>query len=150
MITTDEDYALFCTQKLADPSPLLARLRAQDPIHWSPTMNMWLVTRYDDVYSALHDTTRLSSSREGMYTDPLTESNRRRASRIINHILHWLENVDAPQHTRLRKLVNLAFTPRMVEVSRGYSKRDRGRAGITELLILYSGVIGREAEARRF
>lgn len=116
MITTDEDYALFCTQKLADPSPLLARLRAQDPIHWSPTMNMWLVTRYDDVYSALHDTTRLSSSREGMYTDPLTESNRRRASRIINHILHWLENVDAPQHTRLRKLVNLAFTPRMLHV----------------------------------
>jgi hypothetical protein len=38
----------------------------------------------------------------------------------------------------------------MVEVSRGYSKRDRDRAGITELLILYSGVIGREAEARRF
>ncbi len=115
MFTTDEDYALFCRQRLTDPYPLLRRLRAEDPIHWSATMNMWLVTRYDDVYAGLHDTTRLSSCREGMYSDPLTEQNRRRARRIIDHILHWLENVDAPQHTRLRKLVNLAFTPRMLQ-----------------------------------
>jgi len=115
MITTDADYDLFCRQKLLDPYPLLARLRAEDPIHWSATLNMWLVTRYDDAYDGLHDTTRLNSSREGMYNDPLTEQNRRRARRMIDHILHWLQNLDAPQHTRLRKLVNLAFTPRMVQ-----------------------------------
>ena len=114
-LTEDQDYVAFCSQRLADPYPLFARLRAEDPIHWSQALKMWLVTRYDDAYDGLRDTARLSSSRAGMYADPLTEQNRARARPLIDHILHWLQNVDAPQHTRLRKLVNIAFTPRMLE-----------------------------------
>lgn len=32
-----------------DPDPILARLRDEAPVAFSPSMNMWLVTRWDDV-----------------------------------------------------------------------------------------------------
>ena len=33
----------------ADPFPAFARLRAEDPVHWSPAKKAWIVTRYEDV-----------------------------------------------------------------------------------------------------
>ena len=33
----------------ADPDPVLAELRASDPVTWVPALDMWLVTRWDDV-----------------------------------------------------------------------------------------------------
>lgn len=114
MLTTSHAYQQFTQQCLHNPYPFFAQLRAEDPIHWCQPMQMWLVSRYDDVYAGLCDTERLSSSRQPMYTDPLTPENRKRASRLIAHLGYWMLNVDAPRHTRLRKLVNLAFTPRVV------------------------------------
>ena len=115
-ITHDPDYEDFCYQRLNDPYPLFARLREQDPVHWCEPMHMWLVTRYDDVRAALRDKEkRLSTSRRPMYTDPLLPENRARAGPMIDHICRWLLNVDPPDHTRMRKLVSLVFTPRMLQ-----------------------------------
>ena len=114
-LTDDPDYAVFCRQKLQNPYPLFARLREQDPVHFCAPMHMWLVTRYDDVLAGLKDTKRLPSGRRGMYTDPLREENRARAMPLVNHIGYWLQNVNPPRHTRMRKLVNLVFTPRMLQ-----------------------------------
>ena len=83
-------------------------------MHWCEPMKMWLVTRYSDVFDGLRDTKQLSSSREAMYTDPLLPENRDRARPMIQHLNHWLLNVDPPDHTRMRKLVNIAFMPRML------------------------------------
>src|SRR5450631_3292829 len=33
----------------ANPFPEFARLRAEDPVHWSPVMKAWIITRYADV-----------------------------------------------------------------------------------------------------
>ena len=33
----------------ADPDPTMARLRAEAPVCWAPALEMWLVTRWDDV-----------------------------------------------------------------------------------------------------
>ena len=35
----------------ADPFPEFARLRREDPVHWSPAMKAWIITRYDVVRS---------------------------------------------------------------------------------------------------
>ena len=43
----------------------------------------------------------------------------------------------------------LAFTPRLVEVNRRYSGNDRGRANLSELLLLYAGHVYREAASRQ-
>ena len=33
----------------SDPYPVYARLRAEEPVAWVPAVNLWLVTRADDV-----------------------------------------------------------------------------------------------------
>src|SRR5262245_6405147 len=38
-----------------DPHPHIHRLRAQAPVHWSRSLQSWLLTRYDDVAAALRD-----------------------------------------------------------------------------------------------
>jgi cytochrome P450 len=113
-IVHDPDYDLYSRQTLQDPYPLFARLREEDPVHWCEPMHMWLLTRYDDVHAGLRDTKRLISSRKGMYSAPLRPENREIAAPVIEHVNLWLQNTNPPNHTRMRKLVNLAFTPRML------------------------------------
>src|SRR5215470_9891368 len=40
---------------LADPYPMYRRLREEDPVHWSPRLKSWVLTRYDDVKRVLLD-----------------------------------------------------------------------------------------------
>src|SRR5258708_30290481 len=47
-------YHLLDPGVLADPYPLYARLREEDPVHWDPFLHCWVVTRYADVHSVLH------------------------------------------------------------------------------------------------
>ena len=115
ILATDSEYDLFCNQRLHDPYPLFARLRQEDPVHWCEPMNMWLLTRYDDISRLIRDNKRLISDRESMYTDTLRPENLESASPLVRHIGLWLQNNNPPNHTRLRKLVNVAFTPRMIE-----------------------------------
>ena len=110
----DTEYDLFCQQRLQNPYPLYARLREVDPVHWCEPLKSWLVTRHKDVFHGLRDTRRLSTSREGMCAAPLLPQKRELARPLIEHINHWLLNNDPPDHTRMRKLINLAFTPRML------------------------------------
>src|SRR5688572_14016541 len=95
---------------LADPYPMYHRLRTEEPVHHSP-LGFWVLTRYDDVVAALRDP-RLAkeaiasfvAARLGTTASPVTA-------------LSMLDR-DPPDHTRLRGLVNKAFTPRVVETLR--------------------------------
>ncbi len=44
-----------------DPYPVYARLREREPISWVPALNMWYVVGYEDVRTALLDTTRITT-----------------------------------------------------------------------------------------
>ena len=46
-------YAPADPETCRRPYPVLARLRAEDPVHWSPALKAWVVTRYDDVRHVL-------------------------------------------------------------------------------------------------
>ncbi len=111
---TDPDYEAFCDERLQDPYPFFQRLREEDPVHWCEPMNLWLVTRYDDVLAGLRDP-RLSSNRMSMYTQALDDNLRRRVQGLLSHLSHWLLVTDPPDHGRLRRLINQAFTPRMLQ-----------------------------------
>ena len=39
------DIPLFGPEMLADPYPIYARLRAEDPVHWHPPFGVWILTR---------------------------------------------------------------------------------------------------------
>jgi pimeloyl-[acyl-carrier protein] synthase len=60
-LPADPDYQAFFEERLQDPYPFFWRLREEDSVHWCAPMNMWLVSRYDDVFAGLRDP-RLSSS----------------------------------------------------------------------------------------
>jgi cytochrome P450 len=109
-----EDYRYFCEERLQDPYPLFSQMRTQEPVHWSSKMNLWLMTRYDDVFASLRDR-RLSANRQAMYEQALPMEMKNRVAPLLEHLKNWLIILDPPEHTRLRRLINTAFTPRLLE-----------------------------------
>jgi cytochrome P450 len=115
--TALEEYERFCRGQLAVPYPLFNRLQAEDPVHWSEVLETWVITRYDDVVSGLRDP-RLSSARVAVFMERLSEPMRDRVCPLGQHLSKWVSQVNPPDHTRLRQLVSVAFTPRVVETMR--------------------------------
>jgi cytochrome P450 len=97
---------LFGPAMLADPYPYYARLRRFDPVHWAEGPGSWVLTRYADIMSVLRSP-HASAER--------TEAARRRVPAEFHEVFTGREeamlNADPPRHTRLRQLVNKAFTP---------------------------------------
>jgi cytochrome P450 len=100
----------------ADPFPLYRRLREEAPVcevAMPDGQTAWLVTRYDDVAAVLKDD-RFSKdrfrtlSREQMKRQPWIPG-------VFKPLFRNMLDVDAPDHTRLRALVQKAFTPRRVD-----------------------------------
>jgi pimeloyl-[acyl-carrier protein] synthase len=106
----------FARETLADPYPLYARLRERSPVLRSP-VGVWLVLGYDEAVSILRDHHRFSvDHRNRMQTAELTERlGPTPSERGMENIMLFK---DPPDHTRLRGLVNKAFTPRVVESMR--------------------------------
>jgi cytochrome P450 len=102
----------------ADPYPFYARLREADPAHVSP-LGFVVLTRYDDVVRTLrgNEFSRDVDASATQTDDPARELRRERLRRrreegeAAKNIL----NLDPPDHTRLRRLVSLAFTPSAIE-----------------------------------
>lgn len=112
----------------ADPHPAYARLREGAPVFRSTLgwrRPAWLVARYDDVSALLRDA-RFAK-------DPLNARGRGGSGPWVPGFLRPLTrnmlDLDAPDHTRLRALVQKAFTPRLVE-----GLRPRIEALVDELL----------------
>jgi len=109
-------YRLLDPEVLADPYPLYARLRAEDPVHWDPFLHAWVVTRYADVLTVLHD----YSADRTPTPEQLTAMGLSDLNPIAAVMVKQMLFLDAPAHTRLRGLASTAFTPRRVEVLRGH------------------------------
>lgn len=105
-----------------DPVPTLNRLRAEDPVHWS-RHGFWFLTRYDHVSMVLKDTTRFSSAAAGWgESNPLARGGAANQSDSERNLSRSLANsfnqMDAPDHTRIRALVQAAFSRRAIEERR--------------------------------
>jgi cytochrome P450 len=109
------DRDLLTPQYLADPYVYYRELREAAPIWFSERMNAWVVSRYEDVHAGLKDPRLISGQRVDAYLDPLPPDVRATMTPLTKHVAKWIGNIDPPDHTRLRALVNKAFTPRMVE-----------------------------------
>ncbi len=101
---------------VANPYPIYATLRDHGPIHYHPTLNLWLVTRYTDVVTLLRDR-RFGRT----YLHVATNAEMGRPDEPIEHAPFWhvirngMLDREPPDHTRLRNLVSKAFTPRTIE-----------------------------------
>ncbi|MEV6596513.1 cytochrome P450 [Actinoplanes sp. NPDC051346] len=101
-------------ERRPDPYPWLNHLRTEGPvqrIRLRDGSEAWMVTRHSDVLAAAGDP-RLSS-------DPRTLTGQPgRTARLTGNALPSMLTTDAPDHTRLRRLVSRAFTARRVEAMR--------------------------------
>lgn len=104
-------------EHVRDPYPNLRWLRDNDPVHWNDGLRAWVVTRYDDVVEVFNRPERFSSDRFRRI-DPRYASERP-AVRAVGEVLgDWLVFRDPPDHTRLRGLLQRAFTPRQLARNR--------------------------------
>jgi cytochrome P450 len=97
-----EPYTLDVPMR-RDPYPYYAQLRAEEPAHYSPVEDLWVLSRFDDCLAAFSDPALWSSRRRGNLINDLPE-----------RIGLTLGTTDPPRHTEIRRLVNKAFTPRTV------------------------------------
>ncbi len=112
---TLDEYVLFCRGKLANPYPFYHRLRSEDPVHWSNLANSWILTRYADVKFALQHDPRLTAERLSLLMAQLPETVQAEVEPLRQLLSTWMQYYDPPDHTRLRSLVNRAFTPGILE-----------------------------------
>lgn len=129
----DNPYGLLSPEFYENPYPIYHRLRSEEPVHWSDLLQGWLITRYADVVSTLRDP-RFSANRMPAYLSTLPESARRELHILNRCISMQMGFMDPPDHTRLRSMVNKAFTARFVEGM---------RPGIQELVEKLLGSIER-------
>ncbi|WP_432155927.1 cytochrome P450 [Streptomyces sp. bgisy153] len=112
---------------LADPCPAYAELRARGRvIHYEPT-DQWLVPHHADVSALLRDR-RLGRTYRHRFTH---EEFGRTAPPPAHEPFHTLNDhgmleLEPPDHTRIRRLVSKAFTPRTVERLKPYVERLAG------------------------
>jgi cytochrome P450 len=93
------DYAID-----ANPHPIWKRLRDEAPVYYNPEHDFYALSRFDDVLAAHLDPATFSSAHTTVLemmqpdTDP--------------YMQQMMIFMDPPSHTRYRKLVSRAFTPR--------------------------------------
>jgi cytochrome P450 len=104
---------------IADPYPALGRLRDQAPIAYDERTNQWLVSSHADVNALLRDR-RLGRS----YLHVASHEAWGRTPPPADQAPFWdllavqMIDMEPPDHTRLRRMVSKAFTPRTVEALR--------------------------------
>lgn len=81
----------------ADPDPIMARLRAEEPVCWVPALEMWLVTRWDDVEHIERHPEHYSAATEPSFL----------ARALGRNML----TCDPPEHTRLQRIMQPPFQP---------------------------------------
>jgi cytochrome P450 len=107
-------YEAFCRGCLADPYPLLDRLREEDPVHWSEPLAGWVLTRHDDVLAAIFDR-RFASDRVAINMSAIPARERAKYRSLERHVSNWLGFTDPPKHARMRKLAAKVFSPALAE-----------------------------------
>ena len=105
---TEIDFRPDAPQFLSDPFPAYRRLRGEDPVHWSPRLKSWVLTRYDDVRQVLLDR-GVSSDRLRPFFATLPGEEAAKIGQIIRYLTHWMVFRDPPEHTRLRRLTSKVF-----------------------------------------
>ena len=107
---------MFDSDFITNPYTTYTQLRTAGPLLWADKFRTgaWLVTRYADVLSGLHDS-RLSSQRSHTLTAALPAEVQGEFSTFNRIFSKWMLFMDAPEHSRLRKLLNKEFTPNMIQ-----------------------------------
>jgi cytochrome P450 len=113
-MTTSVNADVLSDDNVADPYPFFAEMREQCPVQWSDQYRAWFIFRYQDVVAALRDPVYSSDRVMPVYRDHLSPEQQEARRATFDILQHWMVFLDPPDHTRLRKLVMPAFTPKAI------------------------------------
>jgi cytochrome P450 len=129
---------------LDDPRPFYARARREEPVFWSESLGLWVVTRYEDVCAVAKNAARFSSV-DSITPKPSTAPPPPELlAELVRGfpLLPSLVTSDPPAHTHARALVTralslrrlAAFEPILREIAEGLADRfvARGRVELVE------------------
>lgn len=88
-----------------DPHPTWKRLRDEQPLYYNEPHDFWVLSRFADIDAAHRDPKTYSSAHGTVIEIMMPEKPEHPAGMIFT---------DPPEHTRLRRLVSRAFTPRRI------------------------------------
>lgn len=116
-VTAPERKILFTDEILQNPYPTYARLLQEGPIHYVEVAGkwaVWSVFSHAECSSVAKDP-RCSAKRAQQMLLPLPLSRQPEFKELARMLSLWLIFMDAPEHTRLRKLLNKGFSQAAVE-----------------------------------
>lgn len=99
---------------LDDPYAFLDRARREEPVFYSPEIDHWVITRYEDVRRVFQDHAVWSAANTLSAVTPMSprvQARLREAGFRMNPVL---TNLDPPEHARIRKHATSAFSTRRV------------------------------------
>jgi cytochrome P450 PksS len=111
------DLNLVSPQNLINPVPLYHELRENDPVHWSPAVNAWFLTRYEDVSAAFRDS-RLSAERSKFFEYQIQGLGPQVIEEFMRTIRLQMFMREGPDHVRLRRQTGTGFTPQKLDEMR--------------------------------
>ncbi|MBK7839204.1 MAG: cytochrome P450 [Candidatus Obscuribacter sp.] len=101
----------------ANPYATFSKLREEAPVLWSEKGKYWVVSRYEEVNAVLRDLHYEKGFQRFKTFDPIIKIIPQLNEQLKYRSMSML-NQNPPDHTRLRSLVNKAFTPTMVSEMR--------------------------------
>lgn len=107
----------FSPEVDVDPYPTMELMRADGPISHRKLYQQWFVVGYEEARQVLSSDAFITSTQVDMLLD--TRPYSQMSTQAKEFMALWLLLVDPPDHTRLRRLINRAFTPRRVAAVQG-------------------------------
>jgi cytochrome P450 len=98
-------------------------MRDHHPVYWNERWRGWVLSRYEDVYGALHSSTMLADRITPYFFERIPEAERQRFAFTYEVLHSFVVFVDPPRHTHLRRIFSRAFTPKSVVTMKGVVER---------------------------
>lgn len=108
------EFDLLSPVAAQNAHPLYERLRAQQPIHWSPQLHGWVLTRHADISNALRDARLVAGPMTAQFAR-LPEAAQKQLLPLRDAVNMWMGHTTHEGHLRFQALLKRYFTPRTVE-----------------------------------
>ncbi|MDN5917319.1 MAG: cytochrome P450 [Pseudonocardia sp.] len=112
--TIGGEFNPFVDPYLSDPYEFLARARREEPVFYSPEIDYWVITRYEDIQSVFRNTQNFSATIALEPLTPLWPSSIEKVIEVGYVPGPVLVNEDEPLHRARRKRIGDAFAPKRI------------------------------------
>jgi cytochrome P450 len=117
-MTDNLDLFLGDPRNIADAVffPGIDRIREEDPVFFSPSQHVWFLTRHEDVIQCFSDARWSEKRLQGSQFAAFTEDEKKSLiPNLVRYVPDWVNNIDSPQHDRVRRLLLRGFTRKVID-----------------------------------